>query len=62
MYTPLAAANRTALLNMVNGKMNWAIGDKLFAKMGVKRVIGAKGKENAMHIKAFESAPPNAPE
>jgi hypothetical protein len=62
MYKPLAAAKRTALLNMVNGNMNWATGDKLFAKTGVNRVTGAKGKATAMHIRAFESAPPNAPE
>ena len=63
MYMPLAAANKTALLNMVNGNMNCEMGDKLpLPKMGVNAVSGAKGKATAMHMRAFESAPPNAPE
>ena len=62
MYMPLAAANKTALLNMVNGNMTWDMGDKPSAKMGVNRVTGANGKAKAMHMRAFESAPPNAPE
>ena len=62
MYKPLAAANKTPLLKMVMGNMTWETGDKLFAMMGVNSATGAKGKEKAMHINAFESAPPNAPE
>ncbi len=38
------------------------MGDKPPAKMGVNRVTGANGKAKAMHMRAFESAPPNAPE
>ena len=62
MYMPLAAANKTALLKMVNGNMNWEIGDKLLAMTGANKVTGANGKAKAMHMRAFESAPPNAPE
>ena len=62
MYMQLAAANKTALLNMVNGNMNCEIGDMAPVKIGVNRVCGAKGKATAMHMRAFESAPPNAPE
>ena len=62
MYMQLAAANKTALLKMVNGNMNCEMGDKLpLPKMGVNRA-GAKGRARAMHMRAFESAPPNAPE
>lgn len=62
MYMPLAAANSTALLKMVKGKMNWEMGDMAPVKMGVNRVCGAKGKARAMHMRALESAPPKPPE
>jgi len=61
MYTPLKAANRTPLLKMVNGKINCEIGDTVSVKIGVNRVCGAKGKARAMHMRAFESAPPKPP-
>ena len=38
------------------------MGDKPPLKMGVNKITGANGKAKAMHMRAFESAPPNAPE
>jgi len=61
MYRQLAAANKTPLLNIVSGYISWERGERLLAKMGMNKATGAKGKEKAMHIRAFESAPPNAP-
>jgi len=59
---PLAAANRTELLKIVNGKMTFEIGDTPEAKIGLNNASVEKGKAKAMHIKALESAPPNPPE
>jgi hypothetical protein len=62
MYMPLAAANKTPLVKTVNGKMNCEIGEDAVFKMGVIRIVGAKGMAMARHMRAFESAPPNPPE
>ncbi len=58
----VAAASRTPLLRMVMGKKYWEIGERPPRSKGENRVCGKKGSEKAMHIRAFESAPPNAPE
>ena len=42
--------------------MTCEIGDKPAEMMGVEKISGAKGNATAMHIRAFESAPPNPPE
>ena len=59
---PLAAASKTPLVKMVNGKRFWERGETPEAKIGVNSVSVEKGKARAMHIRAFESAPPNPPE
>jgi hypothetical protein len=61
MYIPLAAANRTAFPKIVIGNMNCEIGDVAPVNMGVNNVVGAKGRAMAMHMRAFESAPPKPP-
>jgi len=58
---PLAAANKTELLKIVNGKRFCARGETPEGKIGVNRVSGKKGNARAMHISALESAPPNPP-
>jgi len=58
---PLAAANKTELLKIVNGKRFCARGETPEAKIGVSNISGKKGNARAMHMSAFESAPPNAP-
>ncbi len=58
---PLAAANRTELLKIVRGKMFCERGETPEAKMGGNSFSVEKGSARAMHIRAFESAPPNAP-
>lgn len=61
MYMLLAAANRTALPKMVMGNMTCEVGDIAPAIRGVNNAKGAKGKASAMHMRAFESAPPKPP-
>jgi len=56
---PLAAANRTAFPKIVIGKISSDIGET--ANRGLNSRRGAKGSESAMHIRAFESAPPKPP-
>jgi hypothetical protein len=57
----LAAANKTALPKIVMGKIICDVGDIASANRGVNNVKGANGKARAIHMKAFESAPPNPP-
>jgi len=57
----LAAANKTELPKMVIGNINWEVGEIASDSRGVNNTKGAKGNARAMHIKAFESAPPNPP-
>lgn len=57
----LAAANKTAFPKIVIGNMNCEVGDIAPARIGENKAKGAKGKARAMHMKAFESAPPNPP-
>jgi hypothetical protein len=57
----LAAANKTLLPKIVIGKIICEVGDIASAIRGVNKDKGAKGKARAMHMKAFESAPPNPP-
>ncbi len=57
----LAAANKTPLPKIVIGNIICEVGDIASASRGVNNANGAKGKARAMHMKAFESAPPNPP-
>jgi len=57
---PLAAASRTELLKIVKGKIICERGETPIR--GGNSVSVEKGKARAMHIRAFESAPPNPPE
>jgi hypothetical protein len=62
MYIPLAAANKTELLKIAKGKRFCKRGETPEAIMGVNSISVDKGNAKAIHIKALESAPPNAPE
>jgi len=57
----LAAANKTALPKIVIGNIICEVGDIASTIKGVNNAKGANGKARAMHMKAFESAPPNPP-
>lgn len=46
---------------MAMGNITWEVGDIASASRGVNKAIGANGKARAMHMRAFESAPPNPP-
>ena len=59
---PLAAANKTALLKIVNGKRTCEMGETPEAMRGVNSTSVEKGNARAIHIRALESAPPNPPE
>jgi len=61
MYIPLVAANKTAFPKIVSGKTKIEIGEITSEKYGIMKANGAKGKDSAKHISAFESAPPNIP-
>jgi len=61
IYIPLTAAKSTALPKMVIGNMICEVGETAPGNRGVNNAIGAKGRASAMHIRAFESAPPKPP-
>ena len=58
---PLAAAKRTALPKIVIGNITCEVGDTPPDIKGVNSAKGAKGRDRAMHMRAFESAPPKPP-
>ena len=58
----LAAANKMALLKIVNGKITCEIGESPVEIRGLNSLSVENGKAKAIHIKALESAPPNPPE
>jgi len=49
------------LPKIVIGNIICEVGDIALVNRGVNNAKGAKGNASAIHMKAFESAPPNPP-